>query len=152
MTGRWVNKASVFDPGNQRSKDLKHWAQKVRPSQVALLVKNRPANAGDVGDTGLIPGLGRSPGGGHGSPFQYSCLENPMDRGAWQATVHGVAKRQTWLKWLSTHSFLHISVFIYNMFIYLYWKGRVSLNIKILRNRLPMGKEGRKQNKMKGSE
>jgi len=50
-----------------------------------------------VGDLGLIPGLGRSPGGGHGNPLQYSCLENPMDRGAWQATVHGVAKSHTGL-------------------------------------------------------
>ena len=55
-------------------------------------VKNAPANAGG---TGLIPESGRSPGGGNGSPLQYSCLENPMDRGAWQATVHGVAKSQT---------------------------------------------------------
>ena len=61
-------------------------------SQVALVVKNPPANAGDIGDPGSIPGLGRSPGGGHSSPLQYSCLENPMDRGAWQAPVHGVDK------------------------------------------------------------
>ena len=54
------------------------------------MVKNPPANAGDSGDTGPIPGLGRSPGGGHGNSLQYSCLENPMDRGAWWATVHGV--------------------------------------------------------------
>ena len=54
-------------------------------------VKNRPANAGDIRDSGSIPRLGRSPGGGHGNPLQYSCLENPMDRGAWQATVHRVA-------------------------------------------------------------
>ena len=54
-----------------------------------LVVKNPPANAGD---TGLIPGLGRSPGGGHGNPLQYSCLENPMDREAWRATVHGVSE------------------------------------------------------------
>ena len=60
-------------------------------SQVALVVKNPPANAGDVRDTGLIPGSGRSPGGGHGNPLQYSCLENPMDRGAYQATVHSIA-------------------------------------------------------------
>ena len=53
------------------------------------VVKDLPANAGD---SGSIPGSGRSPGGGHGSPLQYSCLENPMDRGAWQATVHGVTK------------------------------------------------------------
>ena len=55
---------------------------------MALIVKNLPASAGDVRDTGSIPGLGRSPGGGHGRPLQYSCLENPMDRGAWQAMVH----------------------------------------------------------------
>ena len=57
-----------------------------------LEVKNLLANAGDIRDTGLIPELGRSPGGGHGNPLQYSCLENPMDRGAWQATVEGVTK------------------------------------------------------------
>ena len=74
-----------------------------RASLVALVVKNPPANAGDARDMGLIPGSGRPPGGGHGNPFQYSCLENPMHRGAWWATVHGVAKSQTRLKWLCTH-------------------------------------------------
>ena len=59
-----------------------------------LLVKNRPANVGDAGST---PGLGRSSGGGNGKLLQYSCLENSMDRGAWQATVHGVAKSRTQL-------------------------------------------------------
>ena len=63
--------------------------------QVVLAVKNLPANAGDKGDIGLIPGSGRSPGVGNGYPVQYSCLENPMGRGAWQPTVHGVAKSQT---------------------------------------------------------
>jgi len=63
--------------------------------QVALVVKNPPANAGDVRDMGSIPRLGRSPGGGHGNPLQYSCLENLMDRGAWWATVHRLAKSQT---------------------------------------------------------
>ena len=56
------------------------------------MVKNPPANAGDVRDAGSILGSGRSPGGGHGNPLQYSFLENPMDRGAWQAIVHRVAK------------------------------------------------------------
>ena len=56
------------------------------------MVKNQPANAGDRRDACSVPGLGRSPGGGNGNPLQYSCLENPMNRGAWQATVHGVAK------------------------------------------------------------
>ena len=57
--------------------------------------KNLPANAGDIKDTGSIPGSGRSPEGGHGNPLQYSCLENPMDRGAWRAMVHSVTKSQT---------------------------------------------------------
>ena len=56
-----------------------------------------PTNAEDPGDRSLIPGLGSSPGGGHGKPLQYSCLENPMDRGAWWATVHGATKRWTWV-------------------------------------------------------
>ena len=68
--------------------------------------KNLPANAGDVTDAGLIPGSGISPGGGHGNPLQYSCLGNTIDRGAWWATVHRVAKSQTQLKQLSTHTFL----------------------------------------------
>ena len=57
-----------------------------------LVVKNLPVNTGDVRDSGLIPELGRSPRGEHGNPLKYSCLENPMDRGAWQATVHRVTK------------------------------------------------------------
>ena len=57
------------------------------------MVKNPPANAGDARDTGSIPRLGRSPGGGHGNPLLYSCLGNPMDRGAWWTTVRGVALR-----------------------------------------------------------
>ena len=59
------------------------------------MVNNLPANAGEARDSGSIAGLGRSPGEGDGNPLQYSCLENPMDRGAWWATVHGVAKNQT---------------------------------------------------------
>ena len=62
---------------------------------VVLLIKNPFANTGDTRDTGLIPGSGRSPGGGHGNPLQYSCLEDSMDRGAWWATVHGVEKSWT---------------------------------------------------------
>ena len=58
-------------------------------------VKNPPANAGDERDAGSVPGSGRSPGDGHGNPLQYSCLENSIDRGAWQAMVHRVAKSQT---------------------------------------------------------
>ena len=65
---------------------------------VALVVKNPPANAGDSGDLGSIAGLGRSPEGGHSSPFQCSLVENPMDRRAWWPIVHGAAKSQTQLK------------------------------------------------------
>ena len=75
-------------------------------SLVELVVKNLPANAGDVRDVGLIPGSGRSPGGSSGNPLQYSFLENPMDRRASWVTVHWVTKSWTWLKWLSTHAFL----------------------------------------------
>ena len=64
-------------------------------SQVVLEVKNLPANEGDIRDMDLIPGSGRSPGGGHGNPLQYSCLENSMDRGPWQVTVHRVAELDT---------------------------------------------------------
>ena len=71
-------------------------------SQVGLVLKHTPANAGDIRDVGSIPGSGRSPGGGHDNSLWYSCLENSMDRGAWQATVHGFAKSQTQLKQLST--------------------------------------------------
>ena len=59
------------------------------------MVKNPPANAGDLRDTGSFSGLGRSPGEGNGNPLQYSCLENPMDRGAWWAIVHGVTQLDT---------------------------------------------------------
>ena len=75
---------------------------------MVLVVKNPPANAGDVKDSDLISGWGKSPGGGNGNPLQYSCLENPMDRGAWQATVRRVAKSQTQLKPLSIQAHTHI--------------------------------------------
>ena len=76
-----------------------------RASQVVLVVKNLPAYAGDVKDKGSIPGLGRSPGGRHGNPLQYSCLENPMNREAWQTTTaHRVAQIRTQLKQLSIHA------------------------------------------------
>ena len=72
--------------------------------KVVLVVKNLPANTGDTREVGLIPELGRFPGGGHGNLLQYSCLENPMDRGAWRATVPGVAKSRTQLKGLSMNA------------------------------------------------
>ena len=73
-------------------------------SQVVLVVKSLPADAGNARDVGLIPGLGRSTGVGKGNPLQYSCLEKSMDRGSWWATVHGVPKSQTQL---STHTHTH---------------------------------------------
>ena len=73
-------------------------------SQVALAVKDLPANAGNVRDARSIPGTRRSPEGGHGNPLQYSCLENPMKRGAWQAIVHRTAKSSAWLKQNTTHT------------------------------------------------
>ena len=72
-------------------------------SQVALVIKNPPANAGDIRDTSSVPGLGRSPGGGQGNPLQYSCLENPMDRWARRVTGHRGSQSQAQLKQLSTH-------------------------------------------------
>ena len=65
---------------------------------MALVVKNLPASAGDIRDVGSIPGAGRSPGVGNGNPLQYSCPENPVDKGTWWATVHGVTNSRTGLK------------------------------------------------------
>ena len=76
------------------------------PFQVALVVKNPPASAGDIKYMGLIPGSGRSPGGEHGHTLQYSCLENRMNRGAWQATVHRIAELDT--KGLGTHTCVYV--------------------------------------------
>ena len=72
------------------------------------VVKNLSASVGDIGDTGSVPSLGRSPGVGNGNPLQYSCLGNPMDKGTWQATVHRVAKSETQLKRQHTHIHPHI--------------------------------------------
>ena len=82
-----------------------------KSSQVKLVVKYLPANAGDTRDTGSVPGSGRSPGGRHGNPFQYSCLENPMDRGAWQATVYECARVCT-----HTHRHTHIDTHIHTSY------------------------------------
>ena len=90
---------------NAKARHLKYFNRQTgeKASQVVLEVKNPPANTEDARDKHSIPGSGRSPGGGHGNPLQYSCLENPMDTGAWRATVHSVAQSRRWLKWLSTH-------------------------------------------------
>ena len=91
---------SIYESGLMVS--LEKWVGEAM--KVVLVVKNLPANTGDTREVGLIPGLGRSPGGGRGNLLQYSCLENPMDRGAWRATVPGVAKSRTQLKGLSLHT------------------------------------------------
>ena len=85
--------------------------------------ENPPANAGVVRYTGLIPRSGKSPGGGHSNPGQYSCLENPMDRGAWRATVHGVTHNRTWLKWLSMWAQMYILKFQNNV-----WESMLNLS------------------------
>ena len=77
-------------------------------SQVALMVKNLTANIGDIRNTSQIPGSGRSPGEGHSNPLQYSCLESPLDRGAWRATVHRLSQSWARLKWLIMHVHRHI--------------------------------------------
>ena len=97
----------------------------------SLVVKNPPANAGDIRDMGSFPGSGRSPEGGHGSPLQYSCLENPMDRGAWWAIVHRVKKSRTQLKQLSTHPYIHTYMYVHKIF-----KNRVGKESRVIFNKL----------------
>ena len=84
-----------------------HWA-----SQVVLVVKNPCANAGGIRDMNSAPGLERSPGGGHGNRLQYSCLENPIDRGAWWATVHRIIELDTSEESACTHADKYITSFI----------------------------------------
>ena len=90
--------------------------------RVALVVKNPPTNAGDIRDTDSTPASGRSPEEGNSNPLQYSCLEIPMDRGAWRATVHRFTKSWTELKQLSTHMcipvYLMVCIYIYKFIIY----------------------------------
>ena len=91
------------------------------------MVKNLPANAWDVRGEGSVPRWGRSPGGGHGNPLQYSCLEKPMDRGAWWAAVHRVAQSQTWLKWLKSSSSINI-IIAFSVWKVLHFDPLVSYN------------------------
>ena len=108
------------------------------------MVKNLPADTGDAKDIGLISGLGRFPGGGHGNPLQCSCMENAMGRGAWWVIVHRVAKSLTCLKGLSTHAYTythihayaytwvitHILVYFFS-FIFICWR-LITLNIVVV--------------------
>ena len=87
------------------------------------MVKNPPANAGDLRDVGLIPGWGRWPGAGNGNPLQYSSLENPMDRGAWWATVYRVTKSRTWMNYLMIVIY---KVFKHDVSIKLYFRKNVA--------------------------
>ena len=84
----------------------KYKSMKIVSVHLALVVKNLSANAGDIRDENSILGSGRSPGEGHSNPLQYSCMENPMNRGAWWATVHRVAQSWAQLKWLTTHAYV----------------------------------------------
>ena len=112
--------------------DLAAAAMAFWASQVALVVKNLPANAGDIRDADSFPGLGRSPGGGHDNPFQYSCLENHMDKGAWWAAVQWVSKSQTWLKWLSRHTLNVVLDFqLIPVYLSYYFISRSSKNFRI---------------------
>ena len=102
-------------------KNFNHYWDNVfinRASQEVLVVKNLPANAGDIRDAGSIPGSERSPGWGLDNPLQYSCLENSTDKGAWWETVHGVTNSWTKLKWLSTRACLLIKCNAQNVMMY----------------------------------
>ena len=84
------------------------------PANSFPVVKNLPVNAGDLRAMGSIPGLGRSPGEGNGNPLQYSCLENPVDRGAWWATVYRVA--QSWTRWKQLNTHAHTPLLIAGLY------------------------------------
>ena len=89
-------------------------------SQVEIVVKS-PTNAGDTGDMGSIPGLGRSPGGGHGNPLQYFCLENSMDSGTWETIVHMIMKSRTLLKQLSMHAYAYVYIYTHKKCYSEFW-------------------------------
>ena len=93
--------------------------------------KEPACNAEATGNMDSILGLGRSPGEEHGNPVQYSCPENPTDRGAWQATVHGVAKSRTRLKRLSMHAFCILCIFVQYLYFYMYNKEELCLCLSI---------------------
>ena len=118
--GDWTNKQIPL------SLSILKLIQDIWASQVVLVVNNLSTNAGDKRDSGLIPGSERSPGGGHGNSLYYSCLENPTNRGAWRAIVHGVAKSWTWLKRLSMYM-QGIYIFCLQIFQFIYLKYKYSV-------------------------
>ena len=103
--------------------------------QVVLVVKNPPANAGDIRDVGSIFGLGRSPGRGHDNSLQHSCLENSMDRGAWRAIVHSITKKKVGHDWSElSHTHTHTHTHTYEntyTYTYIYMRGHMSIFLKI---------------------
>ena len=101
-SSQWSNEIDIYE-GTETQRGQVTCLGLPRDPQVALVIKNLSASPGDLRDMGSIPGLGRFPEGGHDNPLEYSCLENPMDRGAWQAIVHSIKKSLTWLKWISRH-------------------------------------------------
>ena len=120
----YENKQHYIAEHNAKFTGLYLWA-----SQVALVIKKPPAAQETLWEADLILGSGRSPGGGPGNPLQYSCLENPKDRGAWRATVHRVAKSWTQLKWLSMHLWANIISFLRRVaFVACYFQGLSSMH------------------------
>ena len=104
----------VFNPSEQSINKIIVTMNIFWMSQVMVMVKSLRANAGDVlRDSCSIPRMQRSPGGGCGKPLQYSCMENPIDRGAWHAIVHGITKSRTWLNQLSTeHTWIYFNLYL----------------------------------------
>ena len=103
VTGKYLSSHLKLSPGHS-PKNNWFCPRGMLGNSSAYINMHLDANVGNIRDTSSVPGPGRSPGGGHGNPLQYSCLENPVDRGAWQTTVHRVTKSQTRLKQLSMHT------------------------------------------------
>ena len=123
-------------------------------SQMTLKVKNSPASAGDVKDVGLIPGLGRSPGGGHGNPLQYSCLGNPMDRGAWWTTYSPWGPKESdTTEWLTRFPSLNmlISLLLDHMAIFLLKLGLASIKPHVQGARKKQFSQRKREHKYQGN-
>ena len=132
----WVNSGSRWWTGRpgmlwfMGSQRVGHdWATELNWTIISLfeelapVIKNPPASAGDITDWSSIPGLGRCPGKGKGYPLQYSSLENSLDRGAWRTLAHGVSKRWTWLKQLSIHAPIHSTCDLVSPYYTIVWRS-----------------------------